>query len=201
MESSHWRCGSCGARFAHDDPAPRCPKCLKQSLVERAEPVAPEAPVYAETPTRETQETRETRETEQDRARGRVLLVATMPAVLAAMLASGWLGVHVDPTVSLLLAVGTAPIAGWLVAKDWAGRIFASIASMIAAVGIVLATTWYLRGRAHVVNVELLIPMALGGLPGLALFYGFRALAGVPAVRALLGLAAVVAAVVLVASC
>jgi len=138
MESSHWRGGSCGARFASERPSPRCPKCLKQSLVERAEPTLAAAPVYAEARTRETPET---------------------PAS------------------------------------------FASLASTVAAVGIVLATTWYLRGRSHLVNVELLIPMVLGGLPGLALFYGFRALAGLPLLRVLLAAAAVVTAAILVTSC
>ncbi len=200
MNSSHWRCGSCGARFEDARPSPRCPKCLKQSLVERAEPVEPATPVYAEAPPIDPAGELEAPEKE-DRTRGRALAFATMPAVVAALLSSGWTGLHVDPTVSLLLAVGTAPIAGWLVARDWPGRLFASIASMVAAVGIVLATTWYLRGRSQLVNVELLIPMVLGGLPGPALFFGFRALAGLPLLRVLLAVTAVVAAAILVASC
>ncbi len=141
MESSHWRCGSCGARFTSEHPSPRCPKCLKNSLVERAEPTLAAAPVYAEARTRETPETPKT------------------PAS------------------------------------------FASLAATVAAVGIVLATTWYLRGRSHLVSVELLITMVLGGLPGLALFYAFRALAGRPLLRVLLAAAALVTAAILVTSC
>ena len=196
MESSHWRCGSCGARFVHDDPSPRCPKCLKRSLVARAEPLPSAAPVpevAAPSPP--------AGEDAQDRVAGRALVFAAMPALIAAFMVSGWFGFHVDPIVALLLAVGTAPIAGWMVAKELTGRVFASVASMIAAVGIVIATTWYIRGRQHLVNVELLLPMALGGLPGLALFYAFRALAPIPLVRALLALAAVALAVLLVTSC
>ena len=159
MESAHWSCGSCLARFVDDAPSPRCPKCLKHSLVTRAEPVAATPVVYA-APT--AAPVREPNEAE-------------------------------DP--------GAAPITGFLVAKGWPGRIFASIASMIASVGVVLATTWYIRSRANLVNVELLIPMVLGVLPGLALHHALRALAPIPLLRALVAGGAVAAAAIVVASC
>jgi hypothetical protein len=195
MESSHWRCGSCNARFVDEAPSPRCPKCLKRSLIAPAEPVAP--PVYEEAVERVQEPSAE----EQDKTAGRALVFATMPALIAAFLVSGWFGFRVDPMIALLVAVGTAPIAGWLVAKSLGERVFASIASMIAAVGIVIATTWYIRDRRHLVNLELLLPMIIGGLPGLVVFYAFRATANVPVLRALLAFAAIVAAVVLVTSC
>ena len=162
----------------------------------RAEPLAAAPEIYAEPapPSAAPDEA-------EDRRMGRALLFAMAPPVLAALLVSGWLGTRVDPTIALLLALGAAPITGFLVAKDWSGRIFASIASMIAAVGIVLATTWYLRGRSHVMNVELLIPMLGGAAPGLVLFYGFRALASVPTLRGLLAVGAIVVATVVVVSC
>ncbi len=197
MESAHWSCGSCLARFVDDAPSPRCPKCLKHSLVTRAEPVAATPVVYAAptaAPVREPNEA-------EDPGAGRALLFAAAPPVLAALLVSGWLAARVDPTIALLLAVGAAPITGFLVAKGWPGRIFASIASMIASVGVVLATTWYIRSRANLVNVELLIPMVLGVLPGLALHHALRALAPIPLLRALVAGGAVAAAAIVVASC
>ena len=196
MEPTHWSCGSCGARFVDDAPSPRCPKCLKQSLVTRAEPMVAR-PVAHAAPAATTPEQHEAA----DRNAGRALAFATMPALLAAFLVSGWLGTRTDPPIALLLAIGAAPIAGFMAAKDWPGRIFASIASMIAAVGIVLATTGYIRGRSHLLNVELLLPMALGGAPGLALFYGFRALASVPTLRVVLAVGAIAVATVVVVSC
>lgn len=198
MESAHFRCGSCGARFVDDAPSPRCPKCLKQSLV-TADP-QPQPLSLEQRAVENEKETPEPTDAADPRA-GRAMAFATAPPVLAALLVSGWLGTRADPTIALLLAIGAAPIAGFMVSKEWTGRIFASVASMIAAVGIVLATAWYLRGRSHVVNVELLIPMLGGGLPGIALFYGFRALAGVPTLRVVLAVGAIVVATAVVVSC
>lgn len=201
MESSPWRCGSCEARFVDASPSPRCPKCLKRSLVERADP-AP-VPVFsqgaADAPSEPVLSAEE--RDKQEKVAGRALLFATMPAVIAAFLVSGWFGFRVDPMIALLFAVGTAPIAGWLVAKSLGDRIFASIAAMIGAVGIVIATTWYIHDRRHMVNIELFLPMLVGGFPGLALFYAFRALAPAPLARRILAAVAVLAAVALVATC
>ena len=200
VDDSRWRCGSCEARFVlaadGQTESPRCPKCLKRSLVVRdeaahtlslAEVVPPSVPeIGAE---------------QQDKLAGRALLFATMPAIIAAFLVSGWFGFRVDPMIALLFAVGTAPIAGWLVARNLSDRIFASIAAMIGAVGIIIATTWYIRDRQHMVNVELLLPMLVGGFPGLALYYAFRALAPVPLARKLLAVVAVLGAAALITTC
>ena len=128
-------------------------------------------------------------------------MFATMPAIIAAFLVSGWFGFRVAPMIALLFAVGTAPIAGWLVARNLSDRIFASIAAMIGAVGIIIATTSYIRGRQHMVNVELLLPMLVGGFPGLIHYYALCALARVPFARRLLAVVAVLGAAVLVTTC
>lgn len=186
MESLPWRCGSCGAQFLSEDAAPRCPKCLKQSLVARHEPAPVPEPAWV--PRREPEAP-----PEPDRAPGATLFLACVPAVVIALLVSGWLGRPLDPLLAIVFAVVTAPLAGWIGARGVGNRIHASVAAMIGSVGIVVANAYYLRGRPHLVNVELLLPMVIGALPGAALFVALRALEERPLVRALLALAATAA--------
>jgi len=59
----------------------------------------------------------------------------------------------------------------------------------------------HVRDRQPMVNLELLLPMLVGGFPGLALFYAFRALAPAPLLRRILAIVAVGAAAILVTTC
>ncbi|MDB4943019.1 MAG: hypothetical protein JWP97_2553 [Labilithrix sp.] len=192
MESSPWRCGSCGARFTSPDPAPRCPKCLKQSLVARDDAETPPAPVYLPAPAPEPEPV--------DPKPGATVFLACVPALVVALLSSGWFGARLDPLLALVLAVVTAPFAGWVGARDTASRIHASVAAMVGSVGIVAVTAAFTRGRPHVVNVALLLPIVVGALPGLLLFFVLRALAPRPGLRALVAALATAATVIAVAT-
>jgi uncharacterized membrane protein (Fun14 family) len=69
----------------------------------------------------------------------------------------------------LLLAIGGGAIAGLVAGRDMRDRLFAIGTMSVIAVGVVLATYIYLADRSVIINKELLIPIAIGCLPGIAL--------------------------------
>lgn len=111
---------------------------------------------------------------------------------LGAMLVSGWFGEPVGIAVGLLVAAAGGAIAGAVSGSSRDERLHAGGCAITAAIGIVFAVSWYIRDRTSVFNLELLLPAAIGGLPGLLAHFAIRRAASEPRVRA-------VAAVVLAA--
>jgi hypothetical protein len=132
---------------------------------------------------------------------GRALAFAALPGALGALLVSGSLGFAVPRAFALGVCVMGAPLAGLVAGKDTADKVFSGLAAAVGSAGIVSATSGYIESRGHMLGLELLVPILLGGLPGLALFFGFRALTPRPLARTLTALAASVASVALAAAC
>ena len=180
MESLRWHCTSCDARFEAETSGPRCPKCLKRTTLVRDFPV----PAVVD----------ETRAEEPPAPPGaRALVAAAVPAVVAAVLMVG-LG---QPIVALAVCIGVAPLAGFLMTGDRASRIYGTIASVIAGVGVVFGAAYALRRNAD----ALVVPMILGVLPGLTLFFVLRLVASWPVVRIVLAFGALVTTAYIVTSC
>jgi hypothetical protein len=102
--------------------------------------------------------------------------------------------------VTLLVAVLGGAIAGGVADGTRDERAHAAGSAIIATVGISIAVRLYIAGRSSVYNLELLLPVALGGLPGLGVHFALARLvprSGVRAVAAV-GLAAATAATALV---
>ena len=68
------------------------------------------------------------------------------------------------------IAVATAVVAGVVRGNGAAERAVYSLAFAVAEGGIVVATTLYVRGRGSVWNLELLIPLLLGSIPGVIVY-------------------------------
>lgn len=131
---------------------------------------------------------------------GNAALAAVLPALLGAFFAKGWFG-GLDGWFALMVSVTGAPFAGALIGRDRADKVFSAIAAMIGGLGVAVATLWFVgfRGR-EMGNVELLLPIAVGGLPGLAAFYAFRALEPQPLARTLVAFLASVLTLVFIAA-
>ena len=141
-------------------------------------------------------------EDEQDKRAGRALLFASVPPVVAALLLSGWLPVGFPPSFTLLVGLMGAPVAGVVIGRDGSDKVFSTLAAMIGGAGIVAATSGYIETRRQLMmSVELLVPLLLGGLPGLASFFVFRKLAPKPLARVVVAFVASALSVALVAAC
>ena len=141
-------------------------------------------------------------EDEQDKRAGRALVFAGIPPVVAALLLSGWFPVGLPPFFTLLVALMGAPVAGVLVGRDTSDKVFSTLAAMVGGAGVVSATSGYIEIRRHLMtSVELLVPILLGGLPGLGLFLALRALAPKPLPRVVVAFVASALSVALVAAC
>lgn len=83
----------------------------------------------------------------------------------------GFIGIGWSLAVQLIVGVVTAVVAGVVrgaVAKE---RLLFSAAFFVAEIGIVVATRIYSEGRSSVWNFELLIPLLLGSVPGLIMYF------------------------------
>jgi hypothetical protein len=132
---------------------------------------------------------------------GRALAYAALPGAMGALLVSGSLGFAVPRAFALGVCVMGAPVAGLVTGKDTADKVFSTLAAMVGCAGIVNATSGYIESRGRMLGLELLVPILLGGLPGIALFFAFRALTPRPLARTLTALAASVATITLAAAC
>ena len=105
-------------------------------------------------------------------------------AVLAALLVSGWFGEPIGLPAGLIIAAAGGLVVGWLTGENAINKVFQTLAGVIFSFGVVIGTVWYLKGRSSVWNLELLLPMALGGLPGVVAYFLFRRLEQKPSTRA-----------------
>ena len=121
---------------------------------------------------------------------------------LAALLAAGWIAGPVGMGVPLVVAVLGGAVAGVVAGSSREERAAAAGAAIVATVGIALAVRIYVVDRSSVYNLELLLPVALGGLPGYGVHLALKRFVARPGTRAVaaLGVAAVTAVVALVAA-
>ncbi len=91
--------------------------------------------------------------------------------VAASALAIGFLGLGSATAGRIACGVATAVVAGAIRGNDAAERAVFSVAFMVAEAGIIVATVVYTSGRSSVWNVELLVPLVLGALPGAVVYY------------------------------
>src|SRR5262245_15741787 len=99
--------------------------------------------------------------------------VAGAAAGLAGMGLLGWFGSPWNLVVALVIAEAGAIAAGWLEARiqgsGLRARLIAALTWSIFGVSCTAATVWYAEGRSSMMNVELLIPMAIGLVPFLVI--------------------------------
>lgn len=141
-------------------------------------------------------------EDEPDKRTGLALVFACVPPLVAALLLSGWFPVGLPSFFTLFVALLGAPVAGVMLGRDTSDKVFSTLAAMIGGAGVLSATSAYIESRRHLMmGVELLVPILLGGVPGLALFFVFRALAPKPLPRVIVAFVASALSVALVAAC
>jgi hypothetical protein len=192
--AASFRCATCAVVFEDASHAPRCPKCLKVSTVERApEPTPVPAEAAAATPVDAPSAT--------DARNARALAFAMLPALLGAFLTAGWFGDRWDARLTLGLAMTGGPVAAYLARGERDTRAFTAIAAMIGGAGVVFASALYTAKRAEIQSVEVLIPVLLGALPGLAAHLAFRALAPRLVPRLAIAVLAFLGLVVVLVSC
>jgi hypothetical protein len=81
-------------------------------------------------------------------------------------LAIGFMGLGSSLPGRIGLGVAVAVVAGAIRGNSNAERAVFSLAFTMAEAGIVVATSLYTQGRSSVWNVELLVPLLLGAIPG-----------------------------------
>jgi hypothetical protein len=199
-----FRCATCAVVFEDASHAPRCPKCLKISTVERApEPVPVAVAVATAAAPASDAEAAGTSDAPSatDARNVRALAFAMLPALLGALLTAGWFGDRWDARLTLGLAMTGGPIAAYLARGERDARAFTAVAAMIGGAGVVLASALYTATRAQIQSVEVLIPVLLGALPGLGAHLAFRALAPRLVPRLAIAVLAFLGLVVVLASC
>ena len=87
-------------------------------------------------------------------------------AAIGAFGMSGFFGEPMALWFCYGIAVLGGIIGGLVSGRSWPGRLVQMPLAVLAGVGAMLATTWYLDDRSSVINYELLLPIALGALPG-----------------------------------
>jgi hypothetical protein len=115
--------------------------------------------------------------------------------MLGAILVSGWFGGPVRAVVALIVAAVGGLVAGIVAGTSRDERAHAAGSAVLAAVGITFAVSAYISDRSSVYNLELLLPAAIGSLPGLLAYFGLKRLVPGPRTRALVGLGLGAAAV------
>jgi len=113
--------------------------------------------------------------------------VAAVSGVVGAARTGGWVFEPVGPGAGLTVAALGGAAAGAWAGRSTADRLCYGFAGVVAAAGVVLATLLYFRDREPYVNYEVLIPVLLGGLPGLGVLLVLHLLRGRPRVRAVAG--------------
>jgi hypothetical protein len=201
--AASWRCATCAVMFEDASHAPRCPKCLKLSTVERAREPPPIAAAAAEAAAAAAAAAANPADAQRatDARNARALAFAMLPALLGALLGAGWFGERWDARLTLALAMTGGPIAAYLARGARDTRAFTAVAAMIGGAGMVLASALYTATRAETQRVEVLIPVLVGALPGLGAHLAFRALAPRLAPRLALAVLAFLGLVVVLTSC
>ncbi len=96
--------------------------------------------------------------------------IGPIGGVFAGLGQSGFL-FEMGAVVSLIVIVVGAAIAGYLVGRTPKARAAFTLPFVVMGIGIALATWWYTESRSSIVNYELVIPMAIGCLPGVGVYF------------------------------
>jgi multisubunit Na+/H+ antiporter MnhF subunit len=83
----------------------------------------------------------------------------------------GFMGIGWSLAIQLIVGVVAAVVAGVVRGAAAKERILCSSAFLVAEIGIIVATRIYSEGRSSVWNFELLIPLLLGSVPGLIVYF------------------------------
>ena len=165
-----YECNACGKKFETEKPAPRCPKCLRRTSVKEAPPAPVEAEAKAKAKAKNDPPAISAEPTPEEKRSERLLAVLIFPAALAAFMRAGFFKITLATPAALVLA-GLGAIAWAMLAfPDLRRRARAGISAVVATSGMVLAIAYYLEGRSTVFNIEVLVPMILGMLPGLFVY-------------------------------
>jgi hypothetical protein len=92
-----------------------------------------------------------------------------VPAVLVALGQAGFL-FEIPTLIGIAVVLTGSVIAGMLRGEHAAARLAYAGAFVVCAVGITLATRWYVADRETIVSYELCIPGLLGVLPGVGVY-------------------------------
>ncbi len=92
--------------------------------------------------------------------------VAVMGAVLAGMGVGGWFGGPWSVTAAMILCALASVVAGAIEGLDARSRVVMAASYLVGTVSVAAVSAWYASGRSSVANYELLIPLAIGAVPG-----------------------------------
>lgn len=99
------------------------------------------------------------------------MLVMVGPVTFCAMGMGGFGSFSIGPLQAILLCSAAGALGGAFyhpIRRFWRQG---CVAGAFAGAGALLATVFYLEGRTHIYNVEILIPMAVGALPALGAYW------------------------------
>jgi hypothetical protein len=113
--------------------------------------------------------------------------MAAVSGVVGAALTGGWVFEPVGPGVGVALAALGGAAAGAWAGRSTVDRLCHGLAGVVAAAGVVMATLLYFGDREPYITYEVLIPVLLGGLPGLGVLLVLHLLRGRPRARAAVG--------------
>jgi hypothetical protein len=139
---------------------------------------------------------------ENEQRRSAALGIAGASGAIGALLVSGWLGEPVRTSIALFVAALGGITAGVVLGNSRDERAHAAGSAVVATIGITFACSAYMNARSSVYNLELLLPMAVGAIPGILAYQALKRLVANPGARAVaaLGLAAAALAMALVAA-
>ena len=92
--------------------------------------------------------------------------VAVMGAVLAGMGVGGWFGSPWSVTTAMILCALASVAAGAIEGLDGRSRVVMAASYLVGTVSVAAAAAWYVSGRSSIARYELLIPLAIGAVPG-----------------------------------
>jgi hypothetical protein len=96
--------------------------------------------------------------------------VGPIGGVFAGMGQSGFL-FEMGMLTSSIVIVIFAAVGGYLVGRTAKARVAFTLPFVVMNIGIAIATWWYTADRSSIVNYELVIPMAMGCLPGIGIYF------------------------------
>jgi len=102
----------------------------------------------------------------QDKRTGWVVSLVAAGAVVGAFLMTGWFGVVLSPVICYAIAVFFGIAAGVVQGDSTAHRAVFAVSLSLTSAGALAATGWYIEDRSAVMNLELLLPLGLGSIPG-----------------------------------
>jgi hypothetical protein len=125
--------------------------------------------------------------------------IAGASGAVGALLVSGWIGGSARTSLALFIATLGGLTAGVILGNSRDERAHAAGSAIVATMAITFVTSAYISARSEVYNLELLLPMAIGAIPGLLVYHGLKRLVPTAKNRALaaIGFAAMALAIAL----